>query len=561
MKRLLAVVLLSLTAVVVMAAPAWAHAELDSSDPAGGTQLPAGKPPSTITLTFTEAVQIPDGAIRMFDSNAKAVVLGKATHGTSSSTVTAPVPSIKDGTYVVTWRVVSADSHPVAGGFTFSVGTPSKNTSAASALLGASRGHRAVGVVFGIDRMLAFLSVLVFVGGIAFVRMRWPDAADRRPVLVLFLVVWAVGIVTALAGISLQAAYSSGRGFSAMFDTDLIRQVMRSHFGEAWLFRAVLLLALFPFARRPTFGKGTATNVALAVVGVVLLATISYAGHATTGRWVVLAFVTDLFHLGGGAAWLGGLSLIALALCVPAGIRGTPTATARFSQIAAPAMGVIAVSGVLQGIRQVDSWSALLNTSYGRLLLAKVFCVGVIVVAASAARDIVRQRLHPQLMPALGPGAAPVEADDEGRRALREAVLVELAVAVVVLALTSVLVNTEPARASTSGGGSTYSQTVKTDKLWFDVSVTPASAGTNRVNIVPRQPSGGAATVLEMTAQFSNPARDIAPIDVLLSTTGAFNTSYAGDVSLPFPGTWTLDIRALVTQVDESAARVTVPIS
>jgi copper transport protein len=557
-RRILALVVLAGAALVVTAAPASAHAVLESSDPAAGAELPAGAPPSAITLRFTEAVQIPKDSIRMFDRDANPVELGDATHGASTSSVTASVPAIEDGTYVVTWRVVSADSHPITGGFTFSVGTPTGGA-ALSDLLGAERGHRAVGIAFGIDRTLAFLSVLVFVGGIGFVRTLWPDAAERRPVVALFLLAWLLAIVTALAGIGLQAAYSSGRGFAAMFDTELVRQVLRSHFGEAWLLRALLVAALFPFARRPTFGNTAATNVALAFVGLALLATISYAGHATTGRWVVLAFATDLLHLTGGATWLGGLALLALALCIPAGIRGTPAATTRFSRIAAPAMGLIALTGVVQGVRQVNSWSALLHTSYGRLLLAKIFCVGIIVVAASASRDIVRQRLQPRLTPAIGPGAAPLDTDDRDRRGLRDAVLVELAVAVVVLALTAVLVNTEPARAAPTVN--TFTTTVKTDDLWFDVSVTPARMGTNRVNVVPRLPDGGAASVLEMTAEISNPERDIAPIAVLMSTAGPFSTSYAGDVDVPFAGDWTLDVRALRTEIDQTAVRVTVPIS
>jgi copper transport protein len=557
-KRFSALILFALIALVGMAVPAFAHAELESSDPAAGAQLAAGAPPTAITLRFTEPVQIPKNGIRMFDSDARAVALGEPTHGDSSSTVTVSVPRIDDGTYVVSYRIVSADSHPISGGFTFSVGTPTANSGDLSSLIGADQGSRAVGIVFGIDRTLAFLSVLVFVGGIAFIRLRWPEAAERKPVIVLLMLMWALGIVTAIAGIGLQAAYSSGRGFGAMFDTELLRQVLRSHFGEAWLMRAVLMLALYPFARRPTFGRGTATNVALGIAGVALLATISYAGHATTGRWVPIAFVTDLLHLTGGAAWLGGLSILALALCVPAGIRGTSDATTRFSQIALPAMGLIALTGVLQGVRQIDNWSALVETSYGRLLLAKVFCVGIIVVAASASRDIVRQRI-PQLTPAVGPGAAPLDVEEEGRRSLRDAILIEIVVAIVVLALTAVLVNTEPAR-GVSGGG-TYSTTVQTETLWFDVTVTPASPGTNRVNIVPRQPDGGAASLLQMTAQLSNPERDIAPFDVLLSTAGPFSTSYAADVSIPFAGDWVLDIRALVTDVDEVATRVTVPIS
>jgi copper transport protein len=561
MKRAFFVVVVAFVALVALAAPAFAHATLESSDPAGGTQLPAGQPPKAITLTFDEGVQIPPDAVRMFDSDGKTVAIGAPTHGDSSSVVTAAVPTIADGTYVVSWRVVSDDAHPVSGGFTFSVGKATAGTGSAAIadILGANQGDKAVGVVFGVDRMLAFLSVLVFAGGVFFIRTLWPEAAERRPVVVLLVVAWATVIVTALAGIGLEAAYGSGRGFSAMFDSELIRQVLRSHFGEAWLARAILAAALFPFARRPRWGTGPVVDVALALAGLALVGTISYGGHATTGRGVALAFVTDLVHVSGAAVWLGGLSILALALWLPARARGAPLATSRFSRIAAPAIGLVALSGVLQATRQIESWSALLHTTYGRLLIAKVFCVGVIVVAASASRDIVRTRLMPRMTPAMGPGAAHVEADEHDVRNLRDAVLFEVAVAIIVLAITAVLVNTQPARAVATGGS--YTTTAKTAEMWFDVTVSPAKAGSNRVTVLPRVPDSGAASVLEVTAKFSNSERGIAPITVLLTTEGPFNTTYGGDVTLPFPGSWTLDIRALRTQVDESAVQLTVPVS
>jgi copper transport protein len=562
MKRALAFSALVVVAIVATAGPAFAHATAVSFSPAQGARLPAGSPPRVISVGFDEGVQIPPNALQMFDSSGKKVAIGPATHTNGDSVMSATVPKIPDGTYVVTWRAVSDDSHPVSGSWTFSVGTPSKSTVNVSSL--APHGDRSLGVAFGIGRALAFLSLLVLVGGVAFVRAWWPDAAHRRPIIVLFVVAWATVIVTALAGIGLEAAYSTGKGFGSVLDWSLIKEVMRSHFGEAWLTRAVVASLCLPFALRPTLGKrpwpkGAPIDIGLGLVGLLLLATVSYAGHATTGRWVPLAFVTDVLHLTGASVWLGGLVVLALALWLPARARGAPLASARFSRIAAPALALIVLSGTVQSFRQVSSLSALVHTTYGRLLIAKVLAVGVVLVAASASRDIVRERVVPALTPALGPGAARAEADEHDVRNLRDAVLVEVALAIVIVALTAVLVNTEPARAASTGGS--FSTTIKNSAMWFDVSVSPTKAGTENVRIVPRVPNGGAASVLDLTATFANPARRIAPINVLLSTGGPFNTSYGGQATIPFPGKWTLEIKALRTQVDETDVTVTVPIS
>ena len=540
----------------------WRRPRSVSFSPAQGATLPAGTPPRVVSVGFDEGVQIPPNALQMFDSTGKAVQIGAATHSNGDSVMSATIPKIADGTYVVTWRAISDDSHPVSGSWTFSVGTPSKSSVNVASLT--PHGDRSLGVVFGIGRALAFLSLLVLVGGVAFVRVWWPDAASRRPIIVLFVVAWATVIVTALAGIGLQAAYSTGKGFGSVLDTDLIREVMRAHFGEAWLTRAVVAFFCLPLALRPTLWKkrwpaGAAIDVPLLLVGLLLLATVSYAGHATTGRWVPLAFVTDVLHLTGAAGWLGGLAVLALALWLPARARGAPLASARFSRLAAPAIALIVLSGTVQAFRQVSSLSALVHTTYGRLLIAKVLAVGVVLVAASASRDIVRERVVPALTPALGPGAARAEADEHDVRNLRDAVLVEVVLAVIIIALTAVLMNTEPARAASAGGS--FSTTVKNSAMWFDVSVSPTKAGTNNVRIVPRAPNGGAASVVDLTATLANPARKVAPINVLLSTGGPFNTSYGGRATIPFPGKWTLEIKALRTQVDETDVTVTVPVS
>ena len=109
-----------LVVAVAPAAPAFAHAALQSSVPAGESVL--DEPPPAITLTFDEPVTIEPGAIRLLDSSGADVTIGLAEGGAQPSVVTASVPGIPNGAYVVAWRVISQDGHPANGAFTFQVG-------------------------------------------------------------------------------------------------------------------------------------------------------------------------------------------------------------------------------------------------------------------------------------------------------------------------------------------------------------------------------------------------------------------------------------------------------
>jgi len=120
-KRLLAVAALVVTLVVVGASPAFAHATLLSTEPTNGGVY--DKPPSEVKLRFNEPVEVSLGGIRVYTSNQERVVTGSPQHPDGSqSEVAVSLPKIAKGTYVVTWRVISADSHPIEGAYTFQVG-------------------------------------------------------------------------------------------------------------------------------------------------------------------------------------------------------------------------------------------------------------------------------------------------------------------------------------------------------------------------------------------------------------------------------------------------------
>jgi copper transport protein len=563
MRRLGAAAAIACVLVGAWALPAGAHASLEATEPADGARLPAGSPPAAVTLRFTEGVQIPDGAVVLLDAEGSAVPgAGAAQHGGRDSIVTAALPSLADGTYVVDWHVVSTDSHPIEGAFTFDVGEPSADEAAVAGLLRRD-GGRGVGIAFGVTRALAFGAVLVLIGAAAFVG-QWRDATRDRGVRALLWTAWAVALVTAPVGVALQAAYTNRGELDAAWDADALGDVVDSRFGQAWLGRVVLLLVAVPLlarvGRRPT-RVGLVLGVVLAVA---LVATITAAGHARSGRWTALAGAVDVVHLGAAAVWLGGLAVFVVLLCRPSRPRGTAAAGERFSALAAPAVAVIVATGVVQSLRQTDGLESLVDTTYGRLLLAKIAVVALIVIAATASREILLRAMQRAVVPA-GPGAARVDTDADAVRDLRQAVVLEVVFATVVLALTAVLVNTEPARgvvadeARGDTAATELSFELSSEELDFDVFVFPARTGENQLHVVTR-PAGGAdpVDVVAVEASLTQPARDLAPIELQLAPIGV--GTYHGIARLPFAGEWQLELRALRTDIDQEVVSTVVPI-
>jgi copper transport protein len=347
-----------------------------------------------------------------------------------------------------------------------------------------------------------------------------------------------------------------------MWNTTALRDVMDTRFGQSWLIRAGLLLLVLPALRNPGKRRSPWVNAVDAVLAVFLLATFTFAEHARTGRWILLGTVTDLVHLGSASVWLGGVAVLATLLVRRVVPHDVPVITARFSRIAAPAIVIVAISGAVQAWRQTDGLDSVFDTTYGRLLLTKIGLVVLIVAAASVSRHIVRLWADRQLIPA-GPGARRAEADPEDVIELRNAVVVEVAIAVIVLLVTALLVNTAPARVE---GGSTsaaaaptpsqpvkpagYSATLSNGGLQFDVKLSPGLKGTNQLTVATTK-AGAPFYPIDITAKLTNTEQAVT-LNVPMTKGAAGTGTASGNIDLPFAGTWKLEIRALRTDVDES---------
>ena len=581
MKRLLAVLgVLGAWAVVAVAgaAPALAHATVVATDPADSSRLEAA--PSRVTVTFSESVSADAGFLKVVDGTGAQVSVGTPT--SSGRQVSVPLRSgLGDGSYVVSYRIVSSDSHPISGAYAFVVGD-GPLVGATGSVLGGST-DPVVNAVFTAVRWLSFAGVVVL-GGLAFVVLCWPAGRTRRRARRLIWAGWTAAAAGAVLGLLLEGPYAAGTGIGDALDTDLLRTTLSSTYGRMLCGRLVLLGALAALATRmlreqePAAEKARDRDEDLAAIcGLGVLATYGGVGHAAAGSTPTLALLSDTIHLAAASLWIGGLVL--LATCLLPGRHPAELAEAlpRFSRLALGSVTVLVGTGLYQAWREVWPLPALWSTRYGLLLLTKVGLVALVVAVAWFSRQAVRRRYVTPVVHALsvrdgeaggvatatggaadGAGDSPDAAEqDRMLRRLRTSVGIELALLTGVLAVVAVLVSTAPARASyvdpvdrtvqLASGGSA------------EVRVTPARVGANTIRVTVRSGQGGPADTARVTATLELPAAQIGPLPVPLSRAGA-GSYIATSVSMPRAGTWELVLRVQTSEFSRDVTQLDLPV-
>ncbi|KUO08708.1 copper resistance CopC/CopD family protein [Streptomyces sp. DSM 15324] len=392
--RMIVLLFLAVTgALLAGAGPAAAHAALTGSDPAQGVVV--DKAPTQVTLTFSETVSLNDDSLRVLDPKGARVDEGKPSNTSGTSYAVQLHSGLPDGTYTVTYQVVSADSHPVAGAYTFSIGSPSKTSVSVS---DQTAGGGVVGRLYGFGRYLSYAGFIVMTGGAAFVLACWQRGSGVRALQRLVVSGWLTMTAATLFLLLLRGSYTSSGKVGAIFDLELLGQVLQTKTGAALVSRLLLLAAAALFIavlfgaydkreeeekRDLTFGLAVGGTV----VAAGLAASWAMAEHASTGLQPGIAMPVDIVHLLAVASWLGGLAALLVALYrAPADRPVEAAAVHRFSQVAFGSVIALVATGVYQSWRQLGSWSAFTETGYGRLLLVKICLVAVLVGIAWISR-------------------------------------------------------------------------------------------------------------------------------------------------------------------------------
>ncbi|WP_217163081.1 copper resistance CopC/CopD family protein [Streptomyces sp. AC512_CC834] len=649
-RTLVLLLLAAACALLAGAGPASAHAALTGSDPRQGVVV--DKAPAQVSLTFSESVSMDDDSLRVLDPKGKRVDDG-APSGTGGTTYSVKLHTgLPNGTYTVTYQVVSADSHPVAGAYTFSVGAPSKTS---VSVTGQEAGGGFVGGLYGFGRYVSYAGFAVLVGGAAFVLACWSRGSGVRVVQRVVVSGWLALTAATLLLLLLRGSYTSSGKAADVFDLSLLGEVLQTKAGAALVSRLLLLAAAALFIavlfgaydkredeekRDLTFGLAVGGSV----VAAGLAATWAMSEHASVGLQAGLAMPVDVVHLIAVATWLGGL--VALLAALYRGPADTPVpddAVRRFSRIAFGSVIALVATGTYQSWRQLGSWTAFTDTRYGQLLLVKIGLVAVLVGVAYFSRRwtaqlaqavpaVARQRAAetssgkvkvPEKASGTGKGSSTATASDAGkgsgtgkgsgagkgsgtgkgsggsqraaqlarqraavdaarqkqhrdadphRFGLRRSVLAEAGVAVVLLAVTTVLTQTEPGRteeeAKASGPSSTATSAPSapstgavTLDMPFDtgsqngkgvvrVELDPARVGANDMHLYVERPDGTAFDIPEVKVAFTQEAKDIGPLPVVPDhiTTGHWSAS---GVQIPMAGDWEVAVTVRTSDIDQ----------
>lgn len=444
---LLVTALMSVTISLLAVAPgtASAHNTLVSSDPADGATLPVA--PTEITWVFDKVVPLETMTVTLTDVNGVRTELGGSVHGLAGDTVVVtPLPPLQPGPVSVRWRLVGPDGHPITGRVDITVASPAPTTSVASATTtipatpvpsvgepddDAGGAYSTNPVTRWVLRYASYLAIMAIVGILLTSATVWSGAGDH-PLLrrILSGSLFATAVL-GLAQLLVVASDVSGKApWSSLGSVDA---AMTTDAGMAFAIRIVLALSMWLVLFRAGIVHRDVYWTAISLPGLGLLGTWAFAGHSRSMRWPAVGVLTDVAHHAAAGLWIAGLAIVGW-IIIPTTSEGVLVpAVRRFSTVAAFSVGILVVTGAVQSLRLVGSPTDLADTTHGRLLVAKVAVLGVMLALANVNRRRLDERLD-------GPAAAL----ESNHGALRRAVVSEFAIGLAIVAITAAMVVSPP---------------------------------------------------------------------------------------------------------------------
>lgn len=512
MRHLLPALLL-LLALVAAPAAAQAHAALVEVAPADGAVM--AKAPDEFAITFSEptapmvlALLRPDGSRVPLDRF--------ALHG-STLAIAAPA-GLGRGTYVLSWRVISEDGHPVGGSTTFSIGAPSAGAAAPAE---APDGPRRVAI--WATRIALYAGLFLGVGGVVF--LGWigaaPAAARALPALL-----W-LGLAAAVLSLGLQGVDARGVPLAGLADAANWAAGLATSLGPSMGLAALALIAARLALAWPG-GCRALSAIGLLGVGLALAAS----GHASTAppQWLTRPAV--FLHAVGIAFWAG--ALLPLATELAQGRPGAAGLLRRFSRAIPFAVLPLVLAGLALAAAQLGGLAALATTGYGQVALAKL----ALLVPLFALAAFNRQHLT----------APAMRGDLPARAGLVWSVRAELALVLGLFAVVALWRFTPPPRALAVAMPPAIHLHIHTEKAMADLTLAPGHVGPARAEI---DVEGGDFTPLDaqsVTLVLANPAAGIEPLH--LPATKGEDGRWHVSLTLPVPGRWTVRLDILISDFD-----------
>jgi copper transport protein len=511
--RDLALVLMFLVA--LMHAPAaLAHASLIRSEPADRAVL--ARAPASLTLTFNEPVS--PLSLRLIGEGGHTLELADVAAVDAALTVRLP-GALPEGTHLLSWRVVSADGHPVGGSLTFSVGRPS-----AGAPMPEPQSDPARAFALWTAKLVLYLGLFAGIGGAFYAR--WIAGGDlSKGAERLIGGAMECALVAVIVSVGLQGVDAFGQSLSSLKEPSAWANGFATSYGRTAAI-AALALVIGLVALRAKSGRWLSA-LALAGAGAALAAS----GHASAAEPQWLTRPAVFLHGVTVAFWIGALMPLADAL--RAGRTGE---LARFSRAVLLPLALLIACGVVLALVQVRRLDALWTTDYGLVLLAKLAAVAVLLVIALGNRWRT---------------ARVIAGEGPAMRRIVTSIKLELVIVAVILGLVAGWRFTPPPRSLLAAADQPVHTHIHTEKAMADLKIGVPKDGGRTIEVVLLNGAFGPLAAKEVTLFLSKPDAGIERLrlpavhveDTIWRVEGA---------QIPALGRWHVSVEILISDFEKT---------
>ena len=487
-----------------LAPAAFAHATLLRAEPADGAVLV--EPPRALKLTFNEPVS--PLVMRIIAPGGQTIAPQVSA---DNATVTVVPPTLQQGTHVLSWRVVSADGHPVGGSLVFSIGAASGQP-----LESQTGSDTSVRTALWSAKLVIYVALLFGIGGVFF-RVRL--TAAKPPWLAhTLLSLLAAGLIAVPASVGFQGLDALALPLSGLTQASAWAAGFGTTYGfTALAAAAALLLAIGALKARPATARALAL-AALLGAGLAL----ALSGHASNAAPQLLTRPSVFLHVVCVVFWIGAL------LPLIAAVRGRDDAAlAKFTRMIPYPLAALVVTGVVLAVVQLDRIDALWTTEYGEVLFRKLVAVGALLALAIANRYLLVPRHHQK----------------RGSRALVASIAAELCIAAAIFALVATWRFTPPPRAL-AATAPIYLH-LHGERAMAHIELAPVRGRGATVQLQVLDGELRPLTVKEVALVLSNPAAGIEPVRRPATAEGEVNWRIEG-LRLPVGGRWTVQVEILI---------------
>ncbi|PZA12096.1 copper resistance protein [Rhodopseudomonas palustris] len=501
-------------AVMLWPALAAAHASLVASVPAADAVLATS--PQSFTLTFNEQVTVV--RLQLIDPRGRSHPVSAIDQDAATLRFAPPVP-LGQGAHLLSWRVVSADGHPVGGTLTFWIGTPGNRLPAIEVPDDPVRR-----TAIWLTRIVAELTLLMAVGGAVF--LGWIAAAPPRGARATSIVTALLGLAALVVSVGLQGLDVLDLPLARLGEAAVWRAGGSGSFGDAATLSGIALVVALAALR----WRGW--NARLLSLGAVVSLGTAFAvsGHAATAEPRTLASAAVWVHGVSLALWIGALLPLALAI----GKRDTAPATLRrFSRTIPAAIVALLISGVALAAVELGRLDALWQSDYGRVLVAKLVLVGLLLGLALWNRV----RLTPRVL--AGEGAAV--------RTMRASIMAELMLVIAILGVVGLWRFTPPPRGVTAEAAELVH--LHGERAMATVTLTPGRAGPVAIDVVLQTADEAPLPAQALTVTLANPEAGIEQLSAEAQKTP--DGPWRAELTAPVSGRWTLTLGILISDFEK----------